>query len=100
MTTRLTVHTASPYEVVVGHGVSDEVPRLVGPDARRVAVIHPPALVGRATQLSDAFDDVEILLVEVPDGEEAKSAEVLTRCWDALGDAGFTRSDVVIGLGG
>ena len=36
----------------------------------------------------------------MPDGEAAKSAENLTRCWDVLGDAGFTRSDVVVGLGG
>ena len=100
MTTRLTVHTASPYEVVVGHGVTDEARRLVGPDARRVAVIHPRALLDRATHLRDVLDDVEVHLVAVPDGEAAKTAEVLTRCWDALGDAGFTRSDVVIGLGG
>jgi 3-dehydroquinate synthase len=102
MTTRLTVHTASPYEVVVGHGVTDEARRLVGPDARRVAVIHPPTLVERATLLRSvlADDDLEVHLIEVPDGEAAKTAEVLTRCWDALGDAGFTRSDVVIGLGG
>jgi len=102
MTTRLTVHTASPYEVVVGHGVTDEARRLVGPDARRVAVIHPPTLVERATQLRSglAGDDLEVHLIEVPDGEAAKTAAVLTQCWDALGDAGFTRSDVVIGLGG
>ena len=100
MSTRLTVRTASPYEVVVGHGVTAEVRLLVGADARRVAIIHPPTLLDRAADLRDALDDIEVLLVEVPDGEDAKSAEVLTRCWDALGDAGFTRSDVVIGLGG
>ena len=100
MTTRLTVHTASPYEVVVGHGVVDEVRSLLGDDARRVAVVHPPTLRGRAEHLRDALDDFEVLLLEVPDGEAAKSADVLAHCWDALGDAGFTRSDVVIGLGG
>ncbi|MGA9714272.1 MAG: 3-dehydroquinate synthase family protein, partial [Aeromicrobium sp.] len=36
----------------------------------------------------------------VPDSEAAKTAEVLTRCWRILGESGFTRSDVVIGLGG
>jgi len=100
MTTRLTVHTASPYEVVIGHGVTDEVRHVVGPDARRVAVIHPPALRDRAMHLHGGLADLEVTLVEVPDGEAAKTAEILTRCWDALGEAGFTRSDVVIGLGG
>ena len=100
MTTRLTVRTASPYEVVIGHGVTAEARLLVGADARRVAIIHPPTLLDRASELRDVLDDLEVHLVEVPDGEEAKSAQVLTGCWDALGDAGFTRSDVVIGLGG
>jgi 3-dehydroquinate synthase len=100
MTTRLTVHTASPYDVVVGHGVTDEARLLVGAEARRVAIIHPPTLIERAASLRDVLSDLEVLLVEVPDGEEAKSAEVLEHCWDALGDAGFTRSDVVVGLGG
>jgi len=36
----------------------------------------------------------------VPDGEAAKTVEVAARCWQVLGDAGFTRSDAVVGLGG
>ena len=100
MTTRLTVQTASPYEVVVGHGVTDEVRLLVGDAARRVAVVHQPTLRDRAEHLRTVLDGLEVLLLEVPDGEAAKAADVLTHCWDALGDAGFTRSDVVIGLGG
>ncbi len=102
MTTRLTVRTASPYEVVIGHGVTGEARQLVGDDARRVAIVHAPTLRERAEHLREtlATDDLQVLLVEVPDGEAAKSSEVLTHCWDALGDAGFTRSDVVIGLGG
>jgi 3-dehydroquinate synthase len=100
MTTRLTVHTASPYEVVVGHGVTDEVRSLVGDEARRVAIIHPLTLHDRAEHLRAVLDDLDVLLIEVPDGEAAKAAEVLTRSWDALGDDGFTRSDVVVGLGG
>jgi 3-dehydroquinate synthase len=100
MTTRLTVHTASPYDVVIGHGVTDDVRQVVGPDARRVAVIHPPTLRDRAMHLHGGLADLEVTLVEVPDGEAAKTTEVLAHCWDALGDAGFTRSDVVIGLGG
>ena len=35
--TRLHVGGASPYDVVVGHGVLDELPAMLGPDVRRVA---------------------------------------------------------------
>jgi 3-dehydroquinate synthase len=100
MTTRITVRTAAPYEVVVGHGVLDETRDLVGPGAHRVAVLHPPPLRAQAEALRGTLDDRTVLLLEVPDGEAAKSADVLNSCWESLGDAGFTRSDVVIGLGG
>ena len=36
----------------------------------------------------------------VPDGEAAKTAAVAAGCWEALGRAGFTRSDAVVTVGG
>ena len=39
-------------------------------------------------------------LIEVPEAEDAKTAEVAAFCWSVLGTAGFTRSDSVVGLGG
>ena len=36
----------------------------------------------------------------MPDAEAGKSVEVAARCWDELGGAGFTRTDVVVGVGG
>ncbi len=42
----------------------------------------------------------DLTVLMVPDGEEAKTAEVANSCWEALGEEGFTRSDVVVTLGG
>ncbi|TXL62975.1 3-dehydroquinate synthase [Aeromicrobium terrae] len=100
MTTRLTVATGAPYDVVIGHGVLSELRGLVGTDARRVAVVHSPTLQDRAEALRSELTELDVHLLEVPDGEAAKNADVLTSCWRTLGEAGFTRSDVVIGLGG
>jgi 3-dehydroquinate synthase len=101
VTTRLKVNAATPYEVIVGHGVTSELRGLLA-GAARVAVIHPPTMRDRAERLRATIvtDDREVHLVEVPDGEAAKTAEVLTFCWQVLGNAGFTRSDVVVGMGG
>ena len=44
--------------------------------------------------------DSEFHIFEVPDGEDGKNIATLTKLWDWLGAAGFTRSDLVIGLGG
>ena len=90
-----------PYEVVVGHGVLSEVPGLLA-GADRVAVIHPPTLIDHAARLVTALEGAgrEVVRIDVPDAEAAKTAEVAARCWSVLGQAGFTRSDAVVGLGG
>ena len=43
---------------------------------------------------------MQVLLAEVPDAEDAKRIEVAAFCWGILGQAEFTRTDAVIGLGG
>ena len=42
----------------------------------------------------------DVLALGLPDGERAKTAPVAADCWEALGEAGFTRSDAVVTLGG
>ena len=68
----------------------------------RVAIIHAPAMAAQAQALRAPLldDHLEVHLIEVPDSEQAKTADVLTFCWKILGEAGFTRSDVIVGLGG
>ena len=100
--TRIRVAGAAPYEVVVGTGLLGELPRLIGEQARRVAVIHPQALATTGLAVRDdlAAQGYEASAVEVPNAEEAKTAQVTAFCWKALGQAGFTRSDAVVGVGG
>jgi len=50
VTVRLKVNAAHPYEVVVGHGVSNELDGLLDGVAR-AAIIHPPTLRARAEEL-------------------------------------------------
>ena len=44
--------------------------------------------------------DAEALIFPIPDGEAGKSSATLNKIWDWLGAAGFTRSDLIIGIGG
>ncbi|WP_229051152.1 3-dehydroquinate synthase [Aeromicrobium sp. Leaf350] len=96
------VETAQPYDVVIGRGLREKVLDLVGPEAARVAIIHGPNVADRATALRMPLADagLAVRIIEVPDAEQAKTASVLAECWRVLGEAGFTRSDVVVGLGG
>jgi 3-dehydroquinate synthase len=89
------------YDVLVGRELLGELPPLLGP-AHKVAVVHPRALreTGEAVRADLASQGLVAVVVEVPDGEEAKSSAVLAFCWQVLGQAGFTRTDAVVGVGG
>ncbi|MEU6346715.1 3-dehydroquinate synthase [Streptomyces sp. NPDC046977] len=91
-----------PYEVLVGRQLLGELPGLIGDKAARVAVIHPEALSATGEALRDdlAEQGYEAVAIQVPNAEEAKTAEVAAYCWRALGQSGFTRTDVVVGVGG
>ena len=99
-TTRMPVQGASPYDVVVGHRVLDEVRAALGPAVRRVAVCHPASLDQVAERVVSSLGDVETLPVVLPEGEAAKTASVAVDAWEQLGRAGFTRSDAVVTVGG
>ncbi|MBA8795101.1 3-dehydroquinate synthase [Friedmanniella endophytica] len=101
MTATVEVSAERPYPVRIGHGLTDEVVAAVA-GAERAAIIHPEVCAGAAAELGERLraTGVEPLLIMVPDAERAKTAAVLADCWTALGRAGFTRSDLVVGLGG
>ncbi|MBC2905975.1 3-dehydroquinate synthase [Streptomyces cupreus] len=93
---------SEPYEVLVGRQLLGELGGLIGDKAKRVAVIHPEALAetGDALRADLAGQGFEAVAIQVPNAEEAKTAEVAAYCWKALGQSGFTRTDVVVGVGG
>ncbi|MDS1269416.1 3-dehydroquinate synthase [Lipingzhangella sp. LS1_29] len=90
------------YHVVVGSGILSELPSLVGPRARQVAVIHPDTLPELARPVCHALRAAGYVVtsLDVPDGERAKKISVATRLWEQLGAADFTRTDAIVGVGG
>ena len=99
-TTRISV--GGEYDVVVGTGLLDELPALLGDGVQRVLVVHPRALGATGEGVREALlaNGFEAYAAEVPDAEEAKTAQVATFLWGVLGQAGFTRSDAVVAVGG
>ncbi len=99
--TVLSVKGAAPYDVVVGRSLFGQLPRMLGPEVKRVAVVCPERLDAFVDDLiDDLSEDLEVIMLSVPEGEDAKRAEVASGCWEALGESGFTRSDAVVTLGG
>lgn len=102
MTDATVVPVGSSYDVVVGRGVWDRLPDLVGPAAERVLLVHAPGVRHLVDRVEAAVSEGgrSVIVREVPDAEQAKTADVLVDLWAELGRAGFTRSDVVVALGG
>lgn len=100
--TRIRVETSSPYDVVVGRRLLGELPSLLPSGVRRIAVIHPQGLSASGLAVRDdlAAQGFEAHAIEIPNGEESKTSEVAAFCWKALGQVGFTRSDVIVSVGG
>ena len=104
--TRVTVALpASPYDVTVGAGLLYRVGELVPvpPYARRAAVVasgvpcrrYAPAVVG-----SLARTGLQVDVVELPDGEQAKNLDTLAACYAAFARLPLGRDDLVVALGG
>lgn len=99
----ITVSNASQgnYPVVVGPGAMEDIPQHIPGDAKKLLIIHAPALARIAGQMKeDLSGEREVFLVEVPDAEAAKRVEVAAFCWGILGQLDFQRNDAILGLGG
>ena len=98
----ITVGGDTPYEVVVGRGLLDEVSASLRADAKQVLIIHPISLTASADLLAADLRAKGFVALQagVEDGETAKRIEVAAWCWGIMGQSDFTRSDSVIGFGG
>ena len=98
---RIGVRAERGYDVVLGRDLTGELPAMLQ-GASRAAVLYPAALEERASQVVERVSaaGLRALTIVLPDAEAAKTAYVMEMCWSALGESGFTRNDVIIGLGG
>ena len=100
--TEIQVTGESNYTVSVGRGVLERVPEALGDRVSKVLIVHTPTVGKVASELRETLQQryEQVLLAEVPDAESAKRIEVAAFCWQIMGQADFTRTDAVIGLGG
>lgn len=96
------IDVAGQYDVVIGRGVVTSVADRIPEGALRVLIVHAPALQSVADALTGelAHRGLHPTSVALPDAEEAKTAAVAADLWARLGQEGFTRTDVVVAIGG
>lgn len=97
------------HEVLVGRGLLDSPDALaallrpaLGARVQRTLIVHSAAVADLAQRVADAVRGTGATAVPalVPDAEAAKTPTVAAKLWARLGQAEFTRSDAVIGVGG
>jgi 3-dehydroquinate synthase len=93
----ITVNAERSYQVKLTNSWSKDLATLCE-GRTRVAVIVSESYSPDLAELRNL--DSELHVFQVPDGEDGKSISTLTKIWNWLGAAGFTRSDLLIGIGG
>ena len=90
----MTTLQVADCEVIIGRGL----PQVIS-EAATVAVLHQPGVPARvAASIADKAANAH--LIEIPDGEAAKTLEVAGGIYRRLNDIGLTRADAVVGVGG
>lgn len=93
----ISVTAEQKYDVLIGCNWRDELSARAS-DRTRCAIVTTESMKAVIGNLQAG--DCEFVYCIIPDGEEGKSPEVLLKLWNWLAAAGFTRTDVVVGVGG
>ena len=91
------VRAEREYEVRIDVEFRQELLSLSG-SRDKVAIIFSESMKDQIGALN--LGDSEIFYFPVADSEAAKTTQTLLKLWDWLGSAGFTRSDLIVGIGG
>lgn len=97
MSAIIEVRAERSYTVQVDCTWQEELATLLS-SRSRVAIVVPSALESKIDAL--ATGGAHSCVIVIPDGEVSKSSACLTTIWEELGKEGFTRSDVVVAIGG
>jgi 3-dehydroquinate synthase/shikimate kinase/3-dehydroquinate synthase len=95
---------ARSYEVSVGAGVTGRADQLLPdtPGAEQVMVVMHPSLERMSGSLLSSLEarGLNVHVVAVPEGEDAKSLETAEALYARFGDADAHRGDLVVSFGG
>ena len=93
----ISVTAEQKYDVLIGCNWRDELSARAS-DRTRCAIVTTESMKAVIGNLQAG--DCEFVYCIIPDGEEGKSPEVLLKLWNWLAAAVFTRTDLVVGVGG
>ena len=101
---KILVQVEKPYEVLVGKDLSAIAAHSISNSVNQIAIIFAPIMESRAKDLALDITNLKpgtkTHLIAAPDSESAKTVDFLQFAWNQLGELKFTRSDLIISIGG
>lgn len=94
---KISVTSERSYEIEIGQNYQEALFE-IAQGRERIAIIFSETMKENIPNFD--FQGAEAFYFGIPDGEAGKSVRTLELIWNWLGAAGFTRSDLVIGIGG
>ena len=94
---KISVTSERSYEIEIGQNYQEALFEMAQ-GRERIAIIFSETMKENIPNFD--FQGAEAFYFGIPDGEAGKSVRTLELIWNWLGAAGFTRSDLVIGIGG
>lgn len=101
--TTIEVGGESPYPVVIGaRRPAPQILQALSPATQRLLIVHPDGLADYVAGIVSDCEEAGYFCVTMthPDGESAKTVEVLAAGWDAAAQARLSRQDAIVGVGG
>lgn len=91
-----------PYDVRIGDGAMQLLPQMLGTKPVKVALVHTQPVQRHSDKARTILrqSGYEVFDMLIPDAEAGKTIKVASGLWANLAEAGFTRSDAIVGLGG
>jgi 3-dehydroquinate synthase len=98
----ITVAAEKKYDVIVGHDLLESILENIDESVNQIALIFPAHVekVAKSIKKLLAKSDIKVTEIKVPNAESAKNVKVLDKCWNILGKNKFSRTDLIIGIGG
>lgn len=100
---RVTVRGERDYDVVIGsQDVVSDIAASLPASTQRVLLIYPKVMGEYTAAIASALEDKGLLVARMchPDGEAAKTVEVLAQGWEQASEARLARTDAIVGIGG
>ena len=90
------------YEVQVGFDLLENLSENLPKNVDKVALIFPKEVskIAKQVQKQLAKLSYKIIEIKIPSSENAKNIRTVEKCWDILGKNKFSRTDLIIGIGG